>query len=334
MVQYSVLDYAVIDEGKTAQDALHDTIQLAQLADKLGYKRFWMTEHHNVPAFACASPELLMMQILAKTEHIKLGSGGVMLPHYSPYKVAENFRMLESLYPGRVDLGIGNNAGTPSVKQALNETKSHFLDYAQSIEDVKHYLTEDMRSQRLNEVLAQPSVSSTPEMWLLSTSVPSAQMAARQGMGYTLGTFLLPNSIAIQKSVASVQAYREAFKPSLLNMKPKVMVTVFAVVADSEMHAESLAHALGVWLLGKSQFAEFERLPSVETANNYQLSDKDEKMIAQSRSRMLIGTQENVKIQLDEIIKTFEADEVMIVPLIPGIENRRRAIEIIAQTNI
>ena len=135
MVQFNVLDYAVIDEGKSAEEALQDTVRLAQLADKLGFKRFWLTEHHNVPAFACSSPELLMMQILNKTKHISLGSGGVMLPHYSPYKVAENFRMLEALHPGRVDLGIGNNAGTAQVKSTMNETKSHFLDYGQSIED-------------------------------------------------------------------------------------------------------------------------------------------------------------------------------------------------------
>lgn len=126
MVQFNVLDYAVIDEGKSAEEALQDTVRLAQLADKLGFKRFWLTEHHNVPAFACSSPELLMMQILNKTKNISLGSGGVMLPHYSPYKVAENFRMLEALHPGRVDLGIGNNAGTAQVKSAMNETKSHF----------------------------------------------------------------------------------------------------------------------------------------------------------------------------------------------------------------
>lgn len=126
MVQFNVLDYAVIDEGKSAEEALQDTVHLAQLADKLGYKRFWLTEHHNVPAFACSSPELLMMQILNKTQNIALGSGGVMLPHYSPYKVAENFRMLAALHPERVDLGIGNNAGTAQVKAAMNETKSHF----------------------------------------------------------------------------------------------------------------------------------------------------------------------------------------------------------------
>src|SRR5699024_12614878 len=130
-VQFNLLEYGVNYEGKSAQEALQDTVRLARLADILGYKRFWLTEHHNVPAFACSSPELLMMQILNKTKNISLGSGGVMLPHYSPYKVAENFRMLAALHPERVDLGIGNNAGTAHVKAAMTETKLPFLDYGQ-----------------------------------------------------------------------------------------------------------------------------------------------------------------------------------------------------------
>lgn len=331
VVQLNILDYAVIDEGKSAQDALQDTVRLAQLADKLGYKRFWMTEHHNVPAFACSSPELLMMQLLAKTKQIRLGSGGVMLPHYSPFKVAENFRLLEAFYPRRVDLGIGNNSGTPSVKQAMNETKTHFLDYEQSITDVRHYLTEREPEQRFKQVFAQPRVTTVPQMWLLSTSVPSAQMAGRQGMGYTLGTFLLPNEKAIKKAESSVQAYREAFKPTALNMKPTVMLTTFVAVADTASEAEALAQSLDVWLLGKQQFAEFERLPSIESAQSYSCSERDERLITQSRARIIVGTKESAKKQIDTMIQTFNADEVMVVPLIPDIAQRCRTIELLAQ---
>lgn len=334
VVQLNILDYAVIDEGQTAQDALQDTVKLAQLADELAYKRFWITEHHNVPAFACASPELLMMQLLAKTRHIRLGSGGVMLPHYSPFKVAENFRLLEAFYPGRVDLGIGNNPGTSSVKKALNETKSYFLDYAQSISDVRDYLIENNTEQRLDNVIAQPSVTTVPEMWLLSTSVTSAKMAGEVGMGYTLGTFLLPNAQAIQNAKASVQTYRKSFKHTKLNMDPTVMVTVFTIVADSEVHAQSLAQSLDVWLLGKKQFAEFKRMPSIATAQNYQKSERDEQLIKQNRARIVVGTKATVQTQLKQIIEIFDADELMIVPLIPGIENRSRTIELIAQMNL
>lgn len=334
VVQLNILDYAVIDEGQTAEGALQDTVKLAQLAEDLNYKRFWITEHHNVPAFACASPELLMMQLLAKTQHIRLGSGGVMLPHYSPFKVAENFRLLEAFYPSRVDLGIGNNPGTSSVKKALNETKSYFLDYKQSILDVRDYLTENNTEQRLANVVAQPSIMTVPQMWLLSTSVDSAKMAGEVGMGYTLGTFLLPNATAIQNAKESVQAYRTSFKPTKLNMTPTVMTTVFTVVADDESHASLLAQALDVWLLGKKQFAEFDRMPSIATAQDYQKSERDKQLIAQNRARMVVGTKATVQSQLEQIIETFEADELMIVPLIPGFENRSRTIELIAEMNL
>ncbi|MDW8569540.1 LLM class flavin-dependent oxidoreductase [Staphylococcus shinii] len=334
MVKLNILDYAVIDEGQTAEGALQDTVKLAQLADELDYKRFWITEHHNVPAFACASPELMMMQLLAKTQRIRLGSGGVMLPHYSPFKVAENFRLLEAFYPMRVDLGIGNNPGTSSVKKALNETKSYFLDYEQSILDIRDYLTENNTEQRLDNVLAQPSITTVPQMWLLSTSVDSAKMAGEVGMGYTLGTFLLPNATAIENAKASVQAYRASFKPTKLNMNPIVMTTVFTVVADDEEYASLLAQALDVWLLGKKQFAEFNQMPSIATAQDYQKSERDKQLIAQNRARMVVGTKATVQSQLEQIIETFDADELMIVPLIPGFENRSRTIELIAEMNL
>ncbi len=334
LVKLNILDYAVIDEGQTAEGALQDTVKLAQLADELDYKRFWITEHHNVPAFACASPELMMMQLLAKTQRIRLGSGGVMLPHYSPFKVAENFRLLEAFYPMRVDLGIGNNPGTSSVKKALNETKSYFLDYKQSILDIRDYLTENNIEQRLDNVLAQPSITTVPQMWLLSTSVDSAKMAGEVGMGYTLGTFLLPNATAIQNAKASVQAYRASFKPTKLNMNPIVMTTVFTVVADNEEYASLLAQALDVWLLGKKQFAEFNQMPSIATAQDYQKSERDKQLIAQNRARMVVGTKATVQSQLEQIIETFDAEELMIVPLIPGFENRSRTIELIAEMNL
>lgn len=331
VVQFNVLDYAIIDEGKTAEDALQDTIRLAQLADKLGYKRFWMTEHHNVPAFACSSPELLMMQILNKTQKIRLGSGGVMLPHYSPYKVAENFRMLEALHPGRVDLGIGNNAGTSYVKEAMNETKARFLDYGQSIEDVRQYLTEQQTKQRHDHVVAQPSTSTIPQMWLLSTSVASAKKAGAQGMGYTLGTFLLPSANAIDRAKDSVDIYRDAFQPSSLNMDATVMVTVFIALADTEEEAKALGKSLDIWLLDKQQFAEFEHMPTIDTANAYHLTERDKRQITQGRARMIVGTKDTVKLRLDSMIQKFDADEVMVVPLIPGIEARCRAIELLAE---
>ena len=330
-MDFNILDYAMIDEGKDATQALQDTTRLAKLADDLGYKRFWLTEHHDVPAFASGSPELLMMHLLGETKRIKLGSGGVMLPHYSPFKVAENFKMLEALHPGRVDLGIGNNPGTAVVKRAMDEDKRDYLDYAQSIEDIRHYLTQAPEEQRVGQVISQPHLSRHTEMWLLSASQRSAKLAATQGMGYTLGTFLLPSQDKIDAAKASVETYREHFQQTALNMSPTVMLTTFAIVTDTEEEAQDLLHALDVWLLGKRQFAEFDRFPSIETARQYNLSDRDKRVIAQHRARILAGTIEQVKPRLDAMIQEFKADEVLVVPLLPGIDQRCRTIERIAQ---
>ncbi|PTE74606.1 LLM class flavin-dependent oxidoreductase [Staphylococcus devriesei] len=329
-MKLSILDYALIDEGKNAEQALQDTTRLAKLADQLGYHRFWLTEHHDVPAFAGSSPELLMLHLLNHTESIKLGSGGVMLPHYSPFKVAEQFKMLEALHPNRVDLGIGNNPGTTVVKRAMDENKSAYLDYAQSIEDLRHYLTSPSDEQRVGKVIVQPQLSRHPEMWLLSTSQRSAKLAAMQGMGYTLGTFLLPSEDKIEAAKNSLATYRDHFQKTALNMAPKVMLTTFVIVTDDEGEAQQLLHALDVWLLGKRQFAEFERFPSIETAQHYKLSERDERVIAQHRARILAGTLEQVKPRLDAMIQEFEADEVLVVPLLPGIEQRCRTIELLA----
>ena len=144
MVKLGILDYAQIDEGTSAQTALQNTITLAQFAESLGYERFWMAEHHDVPAFASSSPELIMMRLADATKRIRIGSGGVMLPHYSPYKVAENFRVLEAFHSNRIDLGIGNTIGTPIVNRTLNENKKSKLNYEQSIVDLTKYLSDQM----------------------------------------------------------------------------------------------------------------------------------------------------------------------------------------------
>src|SRR5690554_5344197 len=190
MVKLGLLDYAQIDEGKSAQEALQNSVILAQLADSLGYERFWMAEHHNVPAFASSSPELIMMRLADATSRIRIGSGGVMLPHYSPYKVAENFRVLEAFHPHRIDLGMGNTIGTSIVNRTLNENKKGKLNYEQSIVDVSKYLSDQVdEKHRFHGIVAQPEITTLPQMWLLSTSIKNAKMAAKLDVGYTFGLF-------------------------------------------------------------------------------------------------------------------------------------------------
>ncbi|HDA2203580.1 TPA: LLM class flavin-dependent oxidoreductase [Staphylococcus aureus] len=330
MVKLSVLDYALIDEGKDAQKALQDSVTLAKLADRLGFKRIWFTEHHNVPAFACSSPELMMMHVLSQTSQIRVGSGGVMLPHYRPYKIAEHFRMMAALYPNRIDLGIGNNPGTTMVKQALDGIDPTYDSYDESISLLRDYLTiKDKPSAHTLGV--QPHIGHFPEMWLLSSSPSSAKIAAEQGIGLSVGTFLLPNKEMIQSAKNNIDIYKTNFQVSTLKMDAKVMASVFVIVADNEAEVAALQHALDVWLLGKLQFAEFEHFPSVDTAQKYKLNDRDKEMIQAHQARIIAGTQEQVKAQLDDFIATFEVDEVLVAPLIPGIEQRCKTLKLLAE---
>ncbi|HDC8403250.1 TPA: LLM class flavin-dependent oxidoreductase [Staphylococcus aureus] len=330
MVKLSVLDYALIDEGKDAQKALQDSVTLAKLADRLGFKRIWFTEHHNVPAFACSSPELMMMHVLSQTSQIRVGSGGVMLPHYRPYKIAEHFRMMAALYPNRIDLGIGNNPGTTMVKQALDGIDPTYDSYDESISLLRDYLTiKDKPSAHTLGV--QPHIGHFPEMWLLSSSPSSAKIAAEQGIGLSVGTFLLPNKEMIQSAKHNIDIYKTNFQVSTLKMDAKVMASVFVIVADNEAEVAALQHALDVWLLGKLQFAEFEHFPSVDTAQKYKLNDRDKEMIQAHQARIIAGTQEQVKAQLDDFIATFEVDEVLVAPLIPSIEQRCKTLKLLAE---
>lgn len=331
MVQLGILDYAQIDEGNNAKQALEETVELAQLAEKLGYSRFWMAEHHNVPAFASSSPELIMMHLANATNKIRLGSGGVMLPHYSPLKVAENFRILEAFHPNRIDLGIGNTVGTILVNRAMNENKGEKLDYEKSITDLTAYLTDEITStHRFEGLSANPVISTVPEIWLLSMSVRTAKIAAKLGVGYTYG-FFLGGMDRIEIGIKAIETYKKEFQPSPFLQNPKVSLASFIVPAETAEEANEYREALDLWLLGNDQFSQLEKFPSVETARNYSYSEKEKELIQKNRKRMITGDIDEVKLQLDELISLIQADEILMVPLLPNLRLRKRAIELMAE---
>ena len=331
MVKLGILDYAQIDEGTSAQAAFQHTIALAQLAESLGYERFWMAEHHNVPAFASSSPELIMMRLADATSHIRIGSGGVMLPHYSPYKVAENFRVLEAFHPNRIDLGMGNTIGTPIVNRALNENRESKLNYEQSIVDLTKYLNDQVdENHRFHGITANPVIPTVPQMWLLSTSVKSAKMAARLGVGYTFGLFLLAGIDKLNIGIQAAKTYREAFKPSPFMPESKVSIALMVVVAETNEQAEAYAESLDLWLLGTDNFGSLSEFPSVEIARHYEYTQQEKAVIQANRTRMVVGDIEMVTAQLNELATQFKADELLLIPLIPGVEARKKAIELLA----
>jgi len=328
MISLSILDYSPIDEGATAGEALQQTTTLAQLAERLGYKRFWVAEHHQVFSVAGSSPEMLMMHLAGATKKIRIGSGGVMLPHYSAYKVAENFRLLEALHPGRIDLGIGRSRSYRLVNRALNESKGIPVSYEQQIADIQKYFTDDTETEhRFQQLRATPVSDTAPEMWVLGTGEGSVKVAAEAGAAYAYAHFAKP----VKSSARLIQSYKEQFRASHLLDQPKTMVCVFAVVGETEERAEELAKAFDLWLLFVESDTPPPYYPSVETAKKRGFSASELERVERNRKRMLIGTPQQVKRQIEELVEAYQTDEVLIIPNVSSADSRMNGIRLLAE---
>ncbi|WP_342770187.1 MsnO8 family LLM class oxidoreductase [Oceanobacillus chungangensis] len=216
MVPVNILDYVLVDEGENARDALLQTTELAKLADDLGYHRFWVPEQHQAFSIASSSPEMIMIYLAAATKRIRIGSGGVMLPHYSPYKVAENFLTLETFHPNRIDLGIGDSSGGRIINRVLNEEKGERLTYKQQVKDVVRYLSnESPENHRFPTLTATPISETTPEVWMLGAGGESKKIAAENGTAFTFAHFINPAG----RGIEIIKTYRHHFQPTFLLLK-------------------------------------------------------------------------------------------------------------------
>ncbi|NIK13119.1 LLM class flavin-dependent oxidoreductase [Alkalibacillus almallahensis] len=328
MIPISILDYSPIFEGSNAREALLHTEELAQLTDTLGFKRYWVAEHHHVFSVAGSTPEMLMMQLAAKTNRIRLGSGGVMLPHYSPYKVAEIFRMLEAFHPNRIDLGIGRSPGFPMVNRALNEERGHRVSFDQQVKDLYKYLTDDSQEDhRFSELIATPQVDTMPEIWLLGRGGRSSRVAADLGANYAFAHFV-PSTKANGREITD--DYRQRFKASSVQKRPYVMASVFVVIANTEEEAETLAQTFDLWVLAVESEDQPPYMPSVETVVERGFTQKEVERIQENRDRVVIGTPEQVKEGLNTLAQKVNADELLVIPQFYGENNRKKALELLA----
>ena len=321
-MKLSILDYAIVDEGKTAIEAIKESTELACLAEKLGYSRFWMAEHHQVPALASSSPELLMLHLLQNTEKIQIGSGGIMIPHYPPYKISEWIKLLSALYPNRVNLGIGNNPGTKIVQKLMDTTPITRDEYNDSCRELLELLTG-------TETLVQPPEAKAGPMWLLSTSEKSANLAAELGQNYVYGLFFNQAVDYIETAKRCLQTYRKKMREQ--RKTPQDIVSVFIAIGEDEQEAKDLVRSLDVWLLGKREFTEFDRFPSIKTAKEYEISEADIEKVEKNRTRLVWGTKDVVVEKLKKLAAEFELEELMCIPLVPTIERRKNIIEILAK---
>jgi luciferase family oxidoreductase group 1 len=334
-LRLSVLDQSPISEGSTGADALANTLDLARLTDELGYHRYWVAEHHGGPMLASASPEALIGPIASSTQSIRVGSGGVMLPHYSPFKVAETFTILAALYPGRIDLGIGRAAGTdPLTTFALQRDRRQAApdDFPDQLAELLAYLEGSLPAEhpfaRLAAVL--PGRPELPALWLLGSSLQSAIWAAQLGLAYAFADFINPEG----RQIAAV--YRERFAPAGGNSgrlgwpAPQTAVAAWVLCADSEEEAQRLA-ASSRMTLTLLRRGELIPVPPVEKALKFLASEGKSVDGSMPGRRGIIGSPATVRDGVERLADEYGAEEVIVVTIAHDHGARRRSYELLAE---
>jgi luciferase family oxidoreductase group 1 len=323
-LRLSVLDQSPIAEGGNGGQALRNSVELARLTDALGYSRYWVAEHHGMPMLASAAPEILIAEIAAVTERIRVGSGGVMLPHYSPLKVAETFSILGGLHGDRIDLGIGRAPGSDRETMfALQRDRRQMSpdDFPEQLTELLAYVEDDFPEDHPFARLATlPGAPGRPDVWLLGSSPQSAIWAGQLGLPYSIADFINPGG------AANALLYRERFEPRRRE-RPEVTVCVAAICADSEEEAGRLASStrMAITLLRRGQLIA---VPSVEKALAF-FEGPGESVEAGSR-RVIVGTPETVRAGLEAVAAEYSAEEVLLVTITHDHEARERSYELIA----
>lgn len=320
----SVLDQTPIAEGSTASEALANTLDLARQCDALGYDRYWLAEHHASPGLAGAAPEALIGPVALATSRIRVGSGGIMLPHYSPFKVAETFALLSALAPGRIDLGVGRAPGSDQrTAYALQRDRSRRMpvdDFPNNLAETIAYLDGTMPADHPFAALQDtlPMGGGTPEVWLLGSSQDSAIWAAEAGLPYCIADFINSDAEPL------AQLYRARFRPGRI-AAPHIMVAIWTIAAPSTAEAERLA------LPSQMMFAHLLRgelipVPSVTRAEAWAATQPTPSV----RRRRVLGSPGEVRAQLDEVASLYGADELMLVNILPDHDARVRSYALIA----
>jgi luciferase family oxidoreductase group 1 len=326
-LKLSVLDQSPIISGHTPGQALRATIELAQRAEELGYLRYWLAEHHNMRGLADPCPEILLGQVAAATRRIRVGTGGVLLPYYSPLKVAEVFRMHEVLHPGRIDLGIGRAPGGDMLTaKAMNARAFDDMDrFPQQVLDVVGWLDRCLPEDHpYATVQAMPSGVTSPEVWLLGSSDYSGALSAYLGLRFAFAHF-----INAYDGDAVSRAYRSDFRPSARESVPYNMVCVFAICAETEDEAErqaaSIDHRRLLMATGRESV-----VATTEEALSQNWGERERAIIQRERARAVVGTPDAVKARLLEIGAAFEADELMVITITGDYGSRLRSYELLA----
>ncbi|MFL6195638.1 MAG: LLM class flavin-dependent oxidoreductase [Thermoanaerobaculia bacterium] len=320
----SVLDLAPVGSGSTPSQALRDTVELARLAERLGFTRYWFAEHHNLPSVASTSPELLIEHVASATSRIRVGSGGIMLPNHVPLRVAENFHTLEALHPGRIDLGIGRAPGTdPVAAQALRPFDAE--QFPAQLTELQALSSGNVpEGHPFRTVRAIPDDVELPPIWLLGSSGASARLAGTLGMGYSFARHFSPTPPG-----PAIEAYRESFQPSRQFPAPHVILGVSVVCAETDEQAEHLAWTLKLsWV--RLRTGNPGPLPTPEEAKAHRYTPFEEASFEQYRQLIIVGGPEKVRAEIEALVAETGVEEVMITTMIHGHAERLRSYELVA----
>jgi luciferase family oxidoreductase group 1 len=341
-----VVDQSPIRQGGSAREALAGTLRLARACDALGYRRYWLAEHHNSGGLASASPEVLIPLVARATRRLRVGSGGVMLTHYASLKVAEQFRLLAELFPGRIDLGVGRAPGSDTrTARALSPIAGPdaLERYPQQVAELVALLAGGPAGglppgHPLQGVQVTPAPSpgadgelppdAMPEVWLLGSSTESAEIAAEQGLAFSYAQFINP---VAELGERAARLYRERFRPSPWLAEPRLSVAVTALCAESEERAQRLSWSRFCWRFRRSEDGRSGGVPSVEEALAFGYTPAELDYIEYARSRSAIGDPAQVRAQLEAFGREYEADELLLVTITHDFADRLRSYELVAE---
>jgi luciferase family oxidoreductase group 1 len=329
MFPLSVLDLSPVAEGMPPAQALHNTLDLARLADQLGFTRYWVAEHHNMPSIASSAPEIMIGQIAATTTRMRVGSGGVMLPNHAPLMVAERFKVLEALYPGRIDLGLGRAPGTdPATSYALRRRQgiSEEDDFLDRFNELMLLESRGFPTGHpFHNVRAMPADVPLPPIYLLGSSDYSAQLAGHIG-----AVFAFAHHFANFDAAEAMRLYRNSLKPSPSHARPYAILATHVVCAETDEEADRLARTVDLNIVRRGK-GEYLPLASPETSAAYDYTPVDKARIAQNRARLSVGSPTTVHAKLMPLIEATQAQELMVTTMIYDHVARKRSYELLAQ---
>lgn len=326
-LKLSVLDQTPIRKGSDAAGSLQESIELARLADRLGYTRYWLSEHHNTITLAGAAPEVFIARLGAETQQIRLGSGGIMLPNHSTLKVAENFRLLEALYPHRIDLGIGRApGGDRATSQLLNPSNSFSPEeYIQQIRDLSAFLHEIPAESNLQgRIRAIPSITSSPDIWMLTSSGESAYLAAHFGLALSYAQFINPAG-----GPEAIRLYKERFRPSEQLEAPATSVGIFAFCSESREKVEQFKAMMDYRLISFEK-GKYDQLYSWEDIKDYRYTGAEQQRLLYHRERYIAGTPDIIKEKFTALAEQSGTDEIVVATFAEEKQDRLRSYELLA----